>query len=119
MKKPNILLILADDMGYPDIECYGGEAYTPNLDRLAMKGLRYTQFYNTARCCPPRASLLTGMNLHQGALGHMAHFDDDIDGYRGDLSKRCVTIAEVLKEGGYGLLHQTICRLCIGQPWFL
>jgi len=89
-------------MGYSDIACYGGEIDTPNLDRLAVKGLRYTQFYNTARCCPTRASLLTGMNPHQVGMGHMAHFDDDMDGYRGDLSKRCVTIAEVLKSGDYG-----------------
>ena len=88
-------------MGYSDIGCYGGEIDTPNLDRLAAQGLRYTQFYNTARCCPTRASLLTGMNPHQVDIGHMAHFDDDLDGYRGDLSKQCVTIAEVLKQGGY------------------
>lgn len=101
MKQPNIIIILADDMGYSDIGCYGGEIDTPNLDRLAAQGLRYTQFYNTARCCPTRASLLTGMNPHQVDIGHMAHFDDDLDGYRGDLSKQCVTIAEVLKQGGY------------------
>ena len=100
--RPNILLILADDMGYSDIGCYGGEIDTPNLDRLAANGLRYTQFYNTARCCPTRASLLTGMHPHQVGMGHMAHFDDDLDGYRGDLSKDCVTMGEVLKAGGYG-----------------
>ncbi|MBH53042.1 MAG: arylsulfatase [Opitutaceae bacterium] len=115
MKKPNILLILADDMGYSDIGCYGGEADTPNLDRLAMNGLRYTQFYNTARCCPTRASLLTGMNPHQVEMGHMAHFNDDIDGYRGDLSKRCVTIAEVLKEGGYGTYLSGKWHVCKQQ----
>jgi arylsulfatase A-like enzyme len=101
MKNPNVLLILADDMGYSDIGCYGGEIETPNLDRLAAHGLRYTQFYNTARCCPTRASLLTGMNPHQVGIGHMAHFDDDLDGYRGDLSKQCVTIAEFLKTADY------------------
>ena len=89
-------------MGYSDIGCYGGEIDTPNLDRLAANGLRYTQFYNTARCCPTRASLLTGMHPHQVGMGHMAHFDDDLDGYRGDLSKNCVTIGEVLKANGYG-----------------
>lgn len=101
MKKPNILLILADDMGYSDIGCYGGEIDTPNLDRLAQDGLRYNQFYNTARCCPTRASLLTGMHPHQAGMGHMAHFDDDLDGYRGDLSKKVVTIGEVLRPAGY------------------
>ncbi|MCH2615683.1 MAG: sulfatase-like hydrolase/transferase, partial [Opitutales bacterium] len=100
--RPNVLLILADDMGYSDIGCYGGEIDTPNLDRLAANGLRYTQFYNTARCCPTRASLLPGMPPHQVGMGHMAHFDDDLDRYRGDLSKNCVTIGEVLKAQDYG-----------------
>tara|TARA_B100001057_G_C22857735_1_gene953323 strand:- start:1159 stop:2805 length:1647 start_codon:yes stop_codon:yes gene_type:complete len=115
MKKPNIILILADDMGYSDIGCYGGEIDTPNLDRLASQGLRYTQFYNTARCCPTRASLLTGMNPHQVGMGHMAHFDDDIDGYRGDLSKQCVTIAEVLKQGNYGTYLSGKWHVCKQQ----
>ena len=59
-QRPNIVIILADDMGFSDLGCYGGEIQTPNLDRLAANGLRYTQFYNTSRCCPTRASLLTG-----------------------------------------------------------
>jgi arylsulfatase A-like enzyme len=58
--KPNILIILADDMGFSDAGCYGGEIQTPNLDRLAANGLRFTQFYNTARCWPTRSALLTG-----------------------------------------------------------
>ena len=61
-QKPNIVLILNDDMGYSDLGCYGGEVHTPNLDRLAAGGLRFTQFYNTARCCPSRASMLTGLH---------------------------------------------------------
>lgn len=69
--RPNILVILADDVGYSDIGCYGGEIETPNLDRLAAGGLRFTQFYNTARCCPTRASLLTGLHPHQAGVGHM------------------------------------------------
>lgn len=59
--KPNIIVIMSDDMGYSDIGCYGGEVSTPNLDSLAVNGLRYTHFYNTGRCCPTRASLLTGL----------------------------------------------------------
>ncbi len=59
--RPNIIVILSDDMGFSDIGCYGGEIQTPNLDTLAANGLRFTQFYNTARCCPTRASLLTGL----------------------------------------------------------
>jgi arylsulfatase A-like enzyme len=99
-KRSNIILIMADDMGYSDIGCYGGEIHTPNLDRLAAGGLRFTQFYNTARCCPTRASLLTGLYQHQAGVGHMMS-DQGYDGYRGDLNNRCVTIAEVLKGAGY------------------
>ncbi|MDP7051328.1 MAG: sulfatase-like hydrolase/transferase, partial [Verrucomicrobiota bacterium] len=69
--KPNIVLIMADDMGFSDIGCYGGEIQTPNLDKLAANGLRYTQFYNTARCCPTRASLMTGLYAHQAGMGAM------------------------------------------------
>ncbi len=99
-KQPNIILILNDDMGYSDLGCYGGEIHTPNLDSLAEGGLKYTQFYNTARCCPSRASLLTGLYPHQTGVGHMME-DDGIDGYLGDLNANTVTIAEVLKLGGY------------------
>ena len=83
--QPNIILILNDDMGYSDLGCYGGEVRTPNLDALAANGLRYTQFYNTARCCPSRASLLTGLHPHQADVGHMMD-NDGIDGYLGDLN---------------------------------
>lgn len=100
-RRPNILLIMADDMGFSDIGCYGGEIHTPNLDRLAGGGLRFTQFYNTARCCPTRASLMTGLYPHQAGVGHMMS-DLGYDGYRGDLNDHCVTIAEVLKANGYG-----------------
>ena len=99
-KWPNVILIMADDMGYSDIGCYGGEIHTPNLDKLAAGGLRFTQFYNTARCCPTRASLMTGLYQHQAGVGHMMS-DRGYDAYRGDLNNRCVTIAEVLKTAGY------------------
>ncbi|MCR9199300.1 MAG: arylsulfatase [Planctomycetaceae bacterium] len=99
--RPNIIVILSDDMGYSDIGCYGGEIETPVLDGLAENGLRYTQFYNTARCCPTRASLLTGLYPHQAGIGHMMS-DSGHDGYRGDLNRRCLTIAEVLQQAGYG-----------------
>lgn len=97
---PNILVILSDDMGFSDLGCYGGEIQTPNLDRLAAGGLRFTQFYNTARCCPTRASLLTGLYPHQAGVGHMMN-DAGFDGYRGDLNRTCVTIPEVLRPAGY------------------
>jgi len=98
---PNIIVILSDDMGYSDIGCYGSEINTPVLDGLAAKGLRFTQFYNTARCCPTRASLLTGLYPHQAGVGHMMS-DSGHDGYRGDLNRNCQTMAEVLKTAGYG-----------------
>lgn len=97
---PNIIIILSDDMGYSDLGCYGGEIKTPNLDALATGGIRFTQFYNTARCCPTRASLLTGLHPHQAGVGHMT-VDHGHEGYRGQLNHRCATIAEVLKPAGY------------------
>ena len=99
-KRPNIILMMADDMGFSDIGCYGGEIKTPNLNELAEGGVRFTQFYNTARCCPTRASLMTGLYQHQAGVGHMMG-DYGHDSYRGDLNKRCVTIAEVMKTAGY------------------
>jgi len=98
--RPNIVLILSDDMGYSDLGCYGGEIRTPTLDSLATNGLRFTQFYNTARCCPTRASLLTGLYPHQAGIGHMME-DKGLEGYRGNLNRRCLTIAEALKSANY------------------
>lgn len=100
--RPNIVLIMSDDMGYSDIGCYGGEIRTPNLDRLAGAGLRFSQFYNMARCCPTRASLLTGLHPHQAGMGHMTGAPKDRpEPWQGDLSDRAVTIAEVLRDAGY------------------
>ncbi len=99
-RKPNILLILVDDMGFSDLGCHGGEIPTPNIDRLAAGGLRFTQFYNTGRCCPTRASLLTGLYSHQTGVGYMTR-DQELPGYRGRLNDSCVTLAEVLRPAGY------------------
>ena len=99
-KRPNILVILADDLGYSDLGCYGSEIHTPNLDKLAQQGVRFNHFYNASRSCPTRASLLTGLYQHQAGIGRMT-FDDNLPGYRGTLSRNAVTIAEVLKESGY------------------
>jgi arylsulfatase len=99
-EKPNIVVILVDDMGFSDIGCYGSEIPTPNLDGLAKNGLRFTQFYNTGRCCPTRASLLTGLYSHQTGVGHMVE-DNDVPGYRGRLNDECATIAERLAPSGY------------------
>ncbi len=101
--RPNIVLIMADDMGFSDIGCYGSEINTPNLDSLAAGGLRFTQFYNAARCCPTRASLLTGLYPHQAGIGHMVG-NKGYPAYQGYLNNRCVTIAEALKLGGYRTL---------------
>ena len=98
--KPNIVLIMADDLGYSDLGSYGGEINTPALDQLAENGLRFTQFYNTARCCPTRAAMLTGLYPHQAGIGRMT-MDAGQPGYRGYLKENTVTVAEVLKEAGY------------------
>src|SRR5215470_7078930 len=91
--RPNILIILADDLGFSDLGCYGGEIRTPNLDALAAGGLRFTQFYNCARCCPSRASILTGLYPHQAGVGHMLG-NWRPPGYTSGLNERCATIAE-------------------------
>ena len=97
---PNIVLILADDLGYSDLGCFGSEIRTPNLDRLANQGIRFTQMYNCGRCCPTRASLLTGLYPHQAGIGDMV-VDLNVAPYQGFLNDQCVTIAEVLRERGY------------------
>ncbi len=99
--RPNIIVILADDMGYSDIGCFGSEIETPNIDQLASNGLRMSQFYNTARCCPTRASLLTGLYPHMAGMGHMTGNPTKEPGYAGDLNDKCVSIAQVLKPAGY------------------
>lgn len=101
-RRPNILVILADDVGYSDLGCYGGEIHTPNLDRLAAGGVRFTQFYNCARCCPTRSSLMTGLDPHQTGIGNMTGPPvGDLEGYQGRLNDKNVTIPEVLKTAGY------------------
>ncbi|HUR58724.1 MAG TPA: arylsulfatase, partial [Opitutaceae bacterium] len=105
--KPNIIVILSDDMGYSDLGCFGGEINTPNLDRLASGGLRFTQFYNTARCCPTRASLLTGLYPHQAGVGYMtdrAAYSANAminEWYAGDLRPDTNTLGEAMRANGY------------------
>ena len=101
--RPNVIVILVDDMGFSDLGCYGGEIETPHLDALAAGGLRFTRFYNAARCCPTRAALLTGLYPHQAGIGHMVA-DYGVPSYQGYLNDRCVTLAEALRPAGYATL---------------
>ncbi|WP_344977586.1 arylsulfatase [Compostibacter hankyongensis] len=102
--RPNIILIMSDDMGYSDLGCYGSEISTPNLDSLAMTGLRYTRFHNMGHCCPSRAALMTGLYPHQTGLGWMTGTNFHLPGFTDELNEHCVTIAEVLKTAGYATL---------------
>ncbi len=104
VKRPNIVVIMADDMGYSDIGCYGSEIATPHIDRLAQNGVRFRNFYNNAKCCPSRASLLTGLYNHEAGMGRMvSNAESEIQPgpYQGFLNENCVTIAEALKQSGY------------------
>ena len=102
-KKPNIILIMVDDMGFSDIGSYGSEIQTPNLDKLAAEGLRFREFYNNSICAPTRASLLTGQYQHRAGVGY---FDVNLGlpAYQGFLNKESLTLAEVLKQNGYSTL---------------
>ena len=107
--RPNIVIVMVDDMGFSDIGCYGGEIRTPHLDRLAANGLRFKQFYNTGRCCPTRASLMTGLHPHQAGIGHMTETPErpsplEDEPYQGYLNQQCVTLAQVLKQANYHTL---------------
>ena len=107
-ERPNIILILADDLGYSDLGCYGGEIKTPHIDSLAADGLRFTQLYNSARCCPTRASLMTGLYPSQAGIGDFTTARPNRKrgpGYLGRLNDRCATMAEVLKPAGYGCYY--------------
>ena len=109
--RPNLIIILADDLGFSDLSCFGSEISTPNLDRMAAGGLRMNQFYTTPRCCPSRAALLTGLYPQQAGIGNMME-DRGLPGYRGELNKNCLTIAEELRRANYhtamvGKWHQS------------
>ncbi|WP_254560214.1 arylsulfatase [Dyadobacter diqingensis] len=101
--KPNIVLIMADDLGFSDIGSYGSEIQTPNLDKLAQEGIRFRQFYNNAICAPTRASLLSGQYQHTAGMGYF-NIDLGTPAYQGYLSKQTVSLAEVLKDAGYSTL---------------
>ncbi|GLU56070.1 arylsulfatase [Dyadobacter frigoris] len=101
--RPNIILIMVDDMGYSDIGSYGSEIQTPNLDNLAKEGIRFREFYNNSICAPTRASLITGQYPHKAGIGY---FDVNLGlpAYQGYLNKESLTFAEVLKNSGYSTL---------------
>ncbi len=101
--KPNFIVIMVDDLGFSDVGCYGGEINTPNIDSLGFNGIRFTQMYNGARCCPSRAALLTGLHPHQAGIGQMTT-DLGVPAYQGYLNRSSVTMAEVLKQAGYRTL---------------
>ncbi len=109
--QPNIIIILADDMGYSDLGCYGSEINTPHLDKMAREGLQMTQFYNAARCCPSRASLLTGLYPAQAGIGHMSFgltrqpSGEHVQAYQGYFPDNVPTIADVLGNNGYETIH--------------
>ena len=101
---PNVVIVLIDDMGFSDLGSYGSEIPTPNLDRLAENGLRYTNFTVTALCSPSRAALLTGLNHHNAGVGFLSNFDLGHPGYRGEIAPDVMTLAEILRENGYSTL---------------
>jgi arylsulfatase len=121
--RPNVVVILIDDMGFADLGCYGGEVPTPNIDKLASKGVRFTQFYNTARCSPSRAALLTGLYPHQAGMGFLDNLVvPGSRGTQGKLRDDCVTMAEVLQQAGYftimtGKWHMGQYRKDGSPPW--
>jgi arylsulfatase len=105
VRRPNIVVILADDMGYSDIGAFGGEIRTPNLDALARHGVRFTQFYTHASCSPSRSMLLSGVDTHRNGLGAMGEWtapnQQGVPGYEGYLNRNLATLPELLRGAGY------------------
>jgi len=107
----NVVVIVADDLGFADLGCQGGEIPTPNLDRLAGEGLHFTNFHATPMCSPSRAALLTGLNPHRAGVGHVAQDDPGFPGYRAEIADDVVTMAESLRAAGWA-------TFCVGK-WHL
>ncbi|EDM28523.1 arylsulfatase [Lentisphaera araneosa HTCC2155] len=116
-QKPNIVLIMCDDMGYSDLGSYGGEVQTPHIDSLAKDGVKFSNFKNTGRCCPSRASLLTGRHQHAVGLGWMTAVDEHRPGYRGQITHKIPTIAEVLKAKGYSTYMSGKWHVTVDGAW--
>ncbi|HEY4332911.1 MAG TPA: arylsulfatase, partial [Ilumatobacteraceae bacterium] len=109
---PNIVFVLVDDVGFSDIGCYGSEINTPNIDRLAAEGVRFTNFHVNPMCSPTRASLLTGLNAHAAGMGHIAQDDPGFPGYRAEIAANVATAAEILSVNGYATLMVGKWHLC-------
>ncbi len=113
-QKPNVVLIMVDDMGYSDIGCYGSEIPTPNIDMLASQGARMTQFYANPRSCPTRASLLTGMYPTRAGVGQMSE-NHGVPEYQGFLRRDCATFAENMRHNGYATMMSGKWHLGMGE----
>lgn len=111
-RAPNVVVVLCDDMGYSDVGCFGSEIATPNIDRLAAEGVRYTNFHVTPMCSPTRAALLTGRNSHAAGVGYVAHADPGFPGQAMELADDVSTLAEELRENGYSTLMVGKWHLC-------
>ncbi len=109
---PNILVMLADDLGFADLGCYGSEIDTPNLDQLAAEGVRYTNFHVNPMCSPTRASMLTGLNHHMAGVGHVAHFDPGFPGYAMEIRENAHTMGDLLRSNGWAPLMVGKWHLC-------
>ncbi len=109
---PNVIVMLADDLGFADLGCYGSEIDTPELDALAAGGVRYTNFHVNPMCSPTRASMLTGLNHHMAGMGHVAHSDPGFPGYAHEIRDDAVTMAELYRDQGWASLMVGKWHLC-------
>jgi arylsulfatase len=98
---PNVLLVLIDDCGYGQWGTFGGQVPTPNLDKLAKRGLKYTRYHTTALCSPTRAAILTGRNHHSAATGCVTELGTSFPGYTGQVPKSCAMVSEIVRQNGY------------------